>query len=354
MKKLSLVSRVLIALSGASLLLMLSNPIWKILLFAPQYPEGLEMKIWATHFTGDVRVINALNHYIGMRHIEPEMFPEFGYLSQLIMVVAALGLVAAAIGRWWSALSFYLVLAAVDTLALVDFYRWGYDYGHKLDPTAPIVVPGMAYQPPVLGHKKLLNFDAWSLPDIGGWVIMGATTLVLGIVIWEWWRNRKLKKLAAAEASKTLRVSVQERLLTSLLLPIFFLQACSNGGPVPLNFGKDNCDHCRMTLTDNHYGAEVLNKKGKAWKFDDANCLVNFLKTEGPAADQIAGIYVVNHATASGQLIPVDQAVFLKSEGLKTPMASQIAAFGRASEAEVVQNKLGGEVLDWGRVKAEF
>ena len=55
---------------------------------------------------------------------------------------------------------------------MVDMYQWGYKYGHNLDPTAPIQVPGLSYQPPLIGHKKLLNFDAYSYPDTGGWVFV--------------------------------------------------------------------------------------------------------------------------------------------------------------------------------------
>ncbi len=73
---------------------------------------------------------------------------------------------------------FALLILATGAAALVDFYLWGDDYGHNLDPSAPIVVPGMAYQPPLIGTKQLLNFTAFSGPDIGGWIF-----LVIGIAV---------------------------------------------------------------------------------------------------------------------------------------------------------------------------
>ena len=70
-------------------------------------------------------------------------------------------------------------------LAGVDFYRWNYEYGHNLDPNAAIKVPGMAYQPPLIGYKQLLNFGAYSIPDTGGWMLVGAGVLLFYIVFKE-------------------------------------------------------------------------------------------------------------------------------------------------------------------------
>lgn len=326
-----------------AVLLMLKFPIWNIYLTAPQYPEGLEMKIWHDTLTGDVHIISALNHYIGMRAISVEMFPEFNYLGTVIIGVAGICFILGLIGRWWSALAYYLVLAIADSLALYDFWRWGYDYGHNLNPDAPIVIPGMAYQPPVIGYKKLLNFEAWSLPDTGGWILMGLTTASLIIVIWEWWSNRKKRNGATAKpASKT---------AVLLLLPLFFLH-CSTG-PRPINFGNDSCAFCKMTLMDPHYGAEIVTKKGKVFVADDVNCLVKYIKSGSLAADDIAGIYVTDYSR-KGVLLDVQKAVYLRSEVLKTPMASGLAAFAKLEELNTIRTSANGEVLDWEQIQQEF
>ena len=275
MRKISNLSRIILIAGAVALLGMLKLPIWSIYLTAPQYPEGLEMKIWKDTLTGDVGVISALNHYIGMRAISVEMFPEFQYMTTLIWVVAAICLALALIGRYWSAIAYYLVLALADSAALYDFYRWGYDYGHNLDPKAPIVIPGMAYQPPVIGYKKLLNFEAWSRPDLGGWILMVVTAVSFFIIVFEWWKNRKKTALTAAPA-----------VLALVIAALPGLQACS-GGPQPIQFGTDNCDNCKMTLVDRHYGCEIVTKKGKAYKFDDLNCMMAFLKKTTVLAEQV-------------------------------------------------------------------
>lgn len=344
MYKITTLSRILLAVGALSLLGMLFVPIWYIYLTAPQYPEGLEMQIWHNTLTGDVKIISALNHYIGMRAISVEMFPEFEYLGNVIIAVSAICFVLALIGRWWSALLYWLLLAVADSLALYDFWRWGYDYGHNLDPTAPIIIPGMAYQPPVLGYKKLLNFEAWSLPDTGGWILMGVTGISLLIVLYEWWQHRKKTRSASIPTSTGTATTTA----TVLLLPVFFLQ-CSTG-PEPIQYGVDNCDFCKMTLMDKRYGAELITEKGRVYKFDDLNCLILFEDEDALAGNTVAGRYVTDYQH-QGVLLPADQAAFLQSEGLKTPMASGMAAFKSLNDLDKVKTEIGGNVLDWAGVQ---
>ena len=68
---------------------------------------------------------------------------------------------------------------------MIDFWRWEYNYGHDLNPDAAIKVPGMAYQPPLIGYKQLLNFGAYSIPDIGGWLFIAVGIIVLSITVIE-------------------------------------------------------------------------------------------------------------------------------------------------------------------------
>ena len=149
------------------------------------------MKIWIDDITGDVKIISALNHYIGMRHIEVSMFPEFKYLIYILGFVIVFGLLVSIINRRFMLAAYTLLLIGCGIAALVDFYLWGYDYGHNLDPTAAIVVPGMVYQPPVIGTKQLLNFTAFSGPDVGGWIFMSSGLLAIGVLLFEIYTSRK-------------------------------------------------------------------------------------------------------------------------------------------------------------------
>lgn len=185
MQKLRPVTRLAIAVSALLLVSAYFVPLWQILMWAPQYPDGLEMKICINDITGDVKIISALNHYIGMRHIDASMFPEFKYMIYIVAFLIAVGLLAAIINRRSALVVYVALLVAGGIAALVDFYLWGYDYGHNLDPNAPIVVPGMAYQPPVIGTKQLLNFTAFSGPDTGGWIFVASGLLAVGALIYE-------------------------------------------------------------------------------------------------------------------------------------------------------------------------
>jgi hypothetical protein len=161
-------------------------PLWRVSLTAPQYPEGLGMYIWAHTVAGigenDLQNINGLNHYIGMKAIEPESIPELKVMRPGIIAMALLGLAVAALGqrRWMRVWAGALVLSAL--VGLVDFYKWEYDYGHNLDlENAPIKIPGMSYQPPLIGSKKLLNFTATSLPATGGVLAISAVVLAVAV-----------------------------------------------------------------------------------------------------------------------------------------------------------------------------
>ncbi len=338
---LSLFSRVALAAGALSLLILLQVPIWRIYLTAPQYPEGLEMKIWHDTLTGDVKVISALNHYIGMRAISVEMFPEFQYLGKIIVGLAVVCLVLALVGRWWAAAVYVAMLLVADGLALYDFWRWGYEYGHNLDPTAPIVIPGMAYQPPVIGYKKLLNFEAWSLPDKGGWVLICVTVLSIGVVGWEWWRYRRIKRVSTPVAA------------AGLVGMLLLWSSCTGTEPQPIPYGRGECALCRMSLSDRRYGAEIVTQKGKVYFFDDVNCMVRFEEGRGMDAGEIAGRWVADFVQA-GRLIAIEQAVFVHSPALRTPMASQVAAFADRAAAEKAAVESSGKVLLWKAVRELF
>jgi copper chaperone NosL len=176
-------------ISGVLLLLLVYLfPLWSIDLTAPQYPEGIGLSIWVNKITGknpnDLRNINGLNHYIGMKEINPESIPELKIMPSLIGFMIVLGLLAASFGRKNLLLIWTVLLILIMAVGLVDFYLWEYDYGHDLNPKAAIKIPGMSYQPPLLGSKQLLNMRTSSWPHVGGLAIILASLLsVLSLTI---------------------------------------------------------------------------------------------------------------------------------------------------------------------------
>lgn len=179
------ISQLLVGISSLSLIITYFTPLWRIDLWAPQYPEGLTMKIWLTKLSGDVDIINGLNHYIGMAHIKQEMFPEFKILPYVVAFFIAFGLLTAFLKNKKVLIALLVSIVLAGIIALYDFWKWGYEYGHNLSDDAAIKVPGMAYQPPLLGYKELLNFGAYSMPDIGGWLFVAMGVIVSSLVVYE-------------------------------------------------------------------------------------------------------------------------------------------------------------------------
>ena len=186
----------LLALAAVLLTSTYVLPIWKISLEAPQYPEGLGLRIMIDTVEGekpnDLRNINNLNHYIGMKTIEPDAIPELRLMPWIIGALAVLGLIAAGFGKRWMLYTWVGLFLIVALVGLVDFYLWEYDYGHNLDlETASIQIPGMAYQPPLIGSKKLLNFTAHSWPALGGWLTFLSLGIGMVLAFFEARRNRR-------------------------------------------------------------------------------------------------------------------------------------------------------------------
>lgn len=333
-QKLMPLTRVIALVSSCAMFVVLLLPIWRIELTAPQYPEGLVLKIYADRIAGDVEVVNGLNHYIGMRTLHTRDFVEFVALPFIISGFAFLGLITLVVNRkslFYAWTGLFLLIAFIS---MVDFYRWEYNYGHNLDPGAPIQVPGMAYQPPLLGFKQLLNFGAFSIPDAGGWVFAGAGAAIVLAAVFEM-RRRSGAAVPAMRGKAMLIIP---------LIGAVMLSSC-NSGPQPIDLGKDNCHYCKMTIVDRHFGAEVVTSKGKIFKFDDIHCLVSSLRSDIPAKKEVGNIYFVDYT--GGPWITAQSCQLLHSDSLHSPMNGNIAAFPTVAARDAYLKKLTGQCPTW-------
>jgi copper chaperone NosL len=174
-------SKIIVILASLILILSFFFPIWYIDLEAPQYPEGIGLEIWLNKITGqkpnDLANINGLNHYIGMKEIVPDAIPELKIMPFIIIFLILFGLIAGISGKRSLVYIWIVLFFVISAVGLFDFYMWEYDYGHNLNPHAAIKIPGMAYQPPLIGSKMLLNFNAISMPHIGSWILVLAVVL---------------------------------------------------------------------------------------------------------------------------------------------------------------------------------
>jgi copper chaperone NosL len=318
-----------VALAGLALASGLILPLWVVRLHAPQYPEGLGMRIGVHAVQGikenDLQSINNLNHYIGMKRIDGDAIPELRFMPWILGALSVGALAVAAIGRRAVLVSWASALAVVLGAGLYDMWRWEYDYGHDLDmENAIIKIPGMSYQPPLVGTKHLLNFTATSWPGAGGWMILAATLLVAAAIFLAY-RKRSVGGVAIA--------------LT--------VAACGRG-PVPVRVGQDACEYCRMTVSDARFAGEVVNEHGRASTFDSIECLASYTKgSRIPAAH----LWVANFADPTAW-IPAHDAAYLKSDRLPSPMGRHLAAFVSTEAAVAAQREMGGTVLSWNEVLA--
>ena len=170
-------------------------PLWNITLEAPQYPEPIGMDIYINKFAdanpNDIQNINIMNHYVGMKDI-PESIPEFGIFPPVVIGMIVLGVVIGLIGRKKLYLAWCALMIVWGTIGMYDFYLWEYDYGHDLKETAAIkfTTPDgepMAYQPPLIGSKMILNFKAISMPRMGAYLMF----LGMGLTIVAFYQARK-------------------------------------------------------------------------------------------------------------------------------------------------------------------
>ncbi len=198
MKKASIIMMI------GSLLLMglFVFPLWNIELGAPQYPEPLGMDIYIDGIQGqnefDLQNIDGLNHYIGMKILpKPEEMWEFTVFPLVIGGMAALGVLFGLLGfldkvsyKWF--FGWLILMSVLGVLGMYDFNAWMTDYGTNLDPKAIMKLANpdgtpMSYKPPLFGHQKMLNFDAYSYPRLGAYLMFAGMvlTLVAGYMGWK-------------------------------------------------------------------------------------------------------------------------------------------------------------------------
>lgn len=129
-----------------------------------------------------------------------------------------------------------------------------------------------------------------------------------------------------------------------LILLLAFVSISCTVKPDPINYGQDACHYCKMTIVDKVHAAEIVTQKGKVYKFDASECMVNFMDEFDTAEIQL---YLTNHYNEPEVLIDATQASFLISKNIPSPMGAFLTAFKTKQEAETVQAEQGGDIYTW-------
>jgi copper chaperone NosL len=332
-------SRILVLVAALALGLVYVLPMWRIDLEAPQYPEGLGMVISIDDIVGvkqhDLRNINNLNHYIGMKTIEPDSIPEMRIMPVVVGVLIGLGLLVAAFGRRKLLYGWAGIFSIVAIAGLVDFWKWEYDYGHDLDQeTAIIKIPGMSYQPPLIGRRQILNFTAHSWPASGGWIAIVVGGLVVGTAVSEF---RRAGGKSALQGALAIGVALSA-------------SGCGDPGPREIAFGAEACEQCLMAVQNDGHPAQMVTENGRSLIFDSIECLAAYLH-QREEIESVASLWVTDFSDPPA-LISVDEAAFLVSPTLASPMGLGITAFSRVEDRDGAVNAFGGRAVDWAGVRA--
>ena len=176
------------------------SPLWNLTMFAPQYQEGLRLDIYSYRLEGgnrgqDIKEINVLNHYIGMRDLAEEDFTEFKWLPFVIGAIGLLILRAAVFGTVGHVLDVTVLFVYFSLFSLWSFAYKLWSYGHNLSPTAAVKVP--PFMPPVLGGRQIANFEVYSYPKLASWSL-GIAALALFLALFLSWRAARRDGAAPA------------------------------------------------------------------------------------------------------------------------------------------------------------
>lgn len=178
-------------------------PLWKLTMFAPQYPEGLHLDIHSYKLEGgnagqDVKEINILNHYIGMKDLTTEDFTEFKWMPFVIGMLGLLFLRALVHGRLGDLLDVSVLYIYFGLFSLWSFGYKLYAYGHNLAPTASVKVD--PFMPPLFGHKKLANFEVYSFPAAASYALAAVGVALLAALFLAWREARREEREEARSA----------------------------------------------------------------------------------------------------------------------------------------------------------
>jgi copper chaperone NosL len=358
-------TRLLMILAALLLIPVFHTPLWRIGLVAPQYPEGLGMDIYVNDVRGqdrhDIQNINILNHYIGMKEINPEAIPELEIMPKVLAGLAASGVVVGLIGSPVLMATWLVVFLGAGTAGMVDFYLWNIDYGHNLSPDAPIRIPGMTYSPPIIGTTQLLNIRASSWPGLGtGFLTLSA--LLAGLATFYGFQARR------ARATGPL-------LLLPFLLPLAALAGCDpsidagdrsthrEGGlgearrPIvapplavhdSMDYDRRDFDpYCLVEVETIRWGGMLELKNGETLPFASASCLAAFIAGGHVAPELIARTRVVDFSQG-WKLVDAASARFLVTPNLKTP-AGPLNALAVETDrlATSLQEAYSGRLVTW-------
>ena len=141
-------------------------------------------------------------------------------------------------------------------------------------------------------------------------------------------------------------------IVNRLILLIFIGFSSCSTAPEPIHYGKDQCNFCKMNIVDKQHAAQYVTKKGKQFKFDAIECMVNEIIKEDNET-KLATLLVADYGQP-GSMTDAKSATYLISKGIKSPMGAFLTAFADREKAESTKSELGGTIYNWEALKDKF
>ena len=129
-------------------------------------------------------------------------------------------------------------------------------------------------------------------------------------------------------------------------MALCLLAACART-PEPIQYGRDACTHCRMTIMDKRFAAEIITAKGKILKFDAAECMAGYLKENPEIASNKESIFLICDFDRPGRLVDARKSFFLNDASLSSPMGAHLAAFADKSSAVRSEKDKAAAIFNW-------
>jgi copper chaperone NosL len=358
-------SRLILSLAALLLIPVYWLPLWSIRIVAPQYSDGLGMyvglrDIWG-HRQHDIQNINILNHYIGMKAIDPAIVDVLTIMPWVVGFLIVSGLVAAVIGKRWLVIGWLVAFAVLGAAGLYEFYSWKYDYGHNLDPRAPIKIPGMTYQPPFLGTKQLLNMTTTSLPTWGTLLIAlsflgGVLSLVTARFPLFGRRDGAVPEPDGAPDGALRTGMLSASAATAMIALVAIAAACSppqataEARATEAKFPAGvACAYCDGVTVEARFGGQLTTVEGDVYRFMSVECLAGFLLEGRVPAERIVALEVVDYSHGE-RLIDATTAHYVRMQFERSPNGLDLAAVATERVAGTLHYFHGGERMDWARV----
>ena len=144
-------------------------------------------------------------------------------------------------------------------------------------------------------------------------------------------------------SSRIYKRSVPPGLTTTvaLICSLFLIANCQRQSIAPVALApEDMCSYCKMTISEKQYAAELIDSEGQAFKFDDIGCMANFIKKNTPKP---VAYFVIDFNER--QWIRAEDAFYVRSSELSTPMNGGLIAFKTEAKAQEAAAKFHGRLF---------